>query len=105
MASSSRTKPWSRTRIASSAMTRSVVVTLQPSLVVSPADIAAHWGLRLAEPFEPIPAATNVVRRAGPYVVRSERRSIKSVLWEHDLLAFLAAGVPEVVAPIRAPDE
>jgi Ser/Thr protein kinase RdoA (MazF antagonist) len=102
--SSSRTKPWSRTRIASSAMTRSVVATAQPSLVVTPADIAAHWGLRLAAPLEPIPAATNVVLRSGPYVVRSERRSVKSVLWEHDLLGFLAADVPEVVAPIPARD-
>ena len=85
-------------------MTRSVVATAQPSLVVTPADIAAHWGLRLAAPLEPIPAATNVVLRSGPYVVRSERRSVKSVLWEHDLLGFLAADVPEVVAPIPARD-
>ena len=68
------------------------------------ADIAAHWGLRLAAPLEPIPAATTVVLRSGPYVVRSERRSVKSVLWEHDLLGFLAADVPEVVAPIPARD-
>jgi Ser/Thr protein kinase RdoA (MazF antagonist) len=85
-------------------MTRSVVATLQPSLVVTPADIAAHWELRLHAPFEPIPAATNVVARSGPYVVRSERRPVRSVRWEHDLLRFLAADVPEVVAPIRARD-
>jgi Ser/Thr protein kinase RdoA (MazF antagonist) len=58
----------------------------------------------LTEPFEQIPAATNIVLRAGAYVVRAERRPLESVRWEHDLLEFLAAEVPEIVAPIRARD-
>jgi Ser/Thr protein kinase RdoA (MazF antagonist) len=85
-------------------MTRSTVATSQASLVVPPADIAAHWGIELAEPLEPIPARTNVVVRAGAYVIRSERHTPESVRWEHELLEFLACEVPEVVAPIRAAD-
>jgi len=81
------------------------VATPQASLVVPPADIAAHWGIRLTEPLEPIPAATNVVLRGGPHVVRSERRPVESVRWEHELLEFLAREVPEVVAPVRARDD
>ena len=69
-----------------------------------PADIAEHWALALEKPFEPIPALTNAVFRSGSYVVRCERRPTESVRWEHDLLLFLAADVPEVTAPLRARD-
>ena len=85
-------------------MTRSIVATPQASLVVPPADIAAHWEIAVGEPLEPIPANTNVLVRAGPYLVRAERSSAESVRWEHELLTFLAEEVPEVVAPIGAPD-
>jgi Ser/Thr protein kinase RdoA (MazF antagonist) len=80
------------------------VANPQASLVVPPADIAAHWRIPLEEPFEAIRAATNLVRRVGAYVVRAEHRSVASVRWEHELVAFLAEEVPEVVAPIPASD-
>src|SRR5215216_3996615 len=71
---------------------------------ITPQEILHHWGIRLDAPLEPMPALTNAVARSGPYVVRSEQRSRDSVRWEHDLLRFLAAGVPEVIAPLRARD-
>jgi Ser/Thr protein kinase RdoA (MazF antagonist) len=71
---------------------------------ISEKEISDYWGIELAEPFEVIPALTNAVVRCGAYVIRSERRPIESVAWEHDLLSFLSAGVPEVVAPIHAKD-
>jgi Ser/Thr protein kinase RdoA (MazF antagonist) len=85
-------------------MTLSVVAMPQPSLVITPADIAAHWGIALEDNLEPIPALTNVVLRSDGYVVRCERRDVESVAWEHDLLLFLAADVPEIAAPLRALD-
>src|SRR5438128_5707951 len=101
---SSRTKPWSRTRIASSAMTLSVVATPGPSLVVSPADIAAHWHIELREPLEPLATIRNLVVRSGAYVIRDSAVTVESVRWEHELLGFLHPQVPEVVAPLTAPD-
>jgi Ser/Thr protein kinase RdoA (MazF antagonist) len=46
----------------------------------------------------------NVLLRAGAVVIRIERRPSESVAWEHELLRWLAAEIPEVVAPIPAAD-
>ena len=68
-----------------------------------PDGIAAHWNLPpLAAP-EPLPGGYhNLVLRSGDVVVRVEERDPESVAWEHELLAWLAPEVPEVVAPLVA---
>ena len=104
MEPSRRTKPWSRTRTASSAITLSAVAIREPSLVVDPADIAAHWEIELTAPFEPLATIRNLVFRSGDYVVREIHAQPDNVAWEHDLLAYLAPDVPEVIAPLRAKD-
>jgi Ser/Thr protein kinase RdoA (MazF antagonist) len=85
-------------------MTLSVVAIPKPSLVAPPADIAAHWDLDLLEVAERLPlgSARNVVARAAEVVIRIEETSVESIRWEHDLLSFLSASVPEVIAPITA---
>src|SRR2546423_7781735 len=85
-------------------MTLSVVATPGPSLVVSPADIAAHWQIELREPLEPLATIRNLVVRSGAYVIRDSDATVESVRWEHELLGFLHPQVPEVVAPLTAPD-
>jgi Ser/Thr protein kinase RdoA (MazF antagonist) len=67
--------------------------------------IAAHWDLPpLANPQPLTGGYHNLVLRAGDVVLRVEARSVESVMWEHELLAWLAAAVPEVVAPTPASD-
>ncbi len=90
--------------MASSAITLSVVATPEPSLVVAPADIGAHWGIELDASLEPLLPSRHLVVRSGAYVVRDAKTSVDSVRWKHDLLGFLAPRVPEVVAPLRAVD-
>ncbi len=70
-----------------------------------PDGIAAHWGLPpIADPRRLAGGYHNVVLRSGDVVVRVEVREAASVAWEHELLAWLAAEVPEVVAPLPAAD-
>jgi Ser/Thr protein kinase RdoA (MazF antagonist) len=85
-------------------MTLSVVAIPEPSLVIAPADIAAHWELELSQPLEPLATERNLVVRSGSYVLREARSPLESVLWEHELLLFLAPRIAEVVAPLRARD-
>ena len=104
MASSRRTKPWSSTRMASSSVTLSVVATPEASLVVTPAGIAAHWGIELGASVEPLAPSRALVLRCGAYVIRDEETSVESIQWEHDFLGFLSPRIPEVVAPLTALD-
>lgn len=76
----------------------------EPSLVVDPADIAAHWDIELSTPFEPLATIRNLVFRSGDYVVREADAEPDNVAWEHELLTFIAPDVPEVVPPLRARD-
>jgi Ser/Thr protein kinase RdoA (MazF antagonist) len=85
-------------------MTLSVVAIPQPSLVIAPADIAAHWDIELRRPFEPLATVRNLVVRSGRYVIREARAPLASVAWEHELLRLLAPRVSEVVAPLPAAD-
>ena len=85
-------------------MTLSVVAIREPSLVVDPADIAAHWDIELSTPFEPLATIRNLVFRSGEYVIREASAAPENVAWEHELLTFIAPDVPEVVAPLRARD-
>jgi len=84
-------------------MNRSVVAS-HAGLVIPLEHVAAHWQIRLGDALQPLPAVTNIVLRAGDYVIRAENRPVDSVEWEHDLLQFLAVDVPEVVAPLEAED-
>jgi Ser/Thr protein kinase RdoA (MazF antagonist) len=90
--------------MASSAVTLSVVATPESSLVAPPADIAAHWGIELGASLEPLAPSRALVLRSGAYVIRDAKTSLESVLWEHELLGFLAPRVAEVVAPLTAVD-
>jgi Ser/Thr protein kinase RdoA (MazF antagonist) len=85
-------------------MTLSVVAIPQPSLVIAPADIAAHWKVDLPRPFEPLASERSLVLRSGPYVLREVQAPVESVLWEHELLRFLSSRLSEVVAPLAAAD-
>src|SRR2546421_6145799 len=85
-------------------MTLSVVAIPEPSLVVAPADIAAHWDLDLSAPFEPLATLRNLVFRCGQYVIREAEASVENVRWEHELLEFLAPRLAEVSAPLPARD-
>lgn len=76
----------------------------EPSLVVDPADIAAHWNIELSTPFEPLATIRNLVFRSGHYVVREAHAAPGNVAWEHELLTFIAPDVPEVVPPLPARD-
>ena len=70
-----------------------------------PDGIAEHWDL--AELREAVPLAGgyhHLVARAGDLVVRIEQRDLASVAWEHELLAWLGAEIPEVRAPVAAAD-
>lgn len=70
-----------------------------------PDGIADHWDLeRLPEPIPLGGGYHNLVLRAGDVVLRIEEREPASVAWEHELLAWLAPEIPEIVAPIPAPD-
>jgi Ser/Thr protein kinase RdoA (MazF antagonist) len=90
--------------MASSAVTLSVVVTPESSLVAPPADIAAHWGIELGASLEPLAPSRALVVRSGAYVIRDAKTTLESVLWEHEFLGFLAPRVAEVVAPLTAVD-
>jgi Ser/Thr protein kinase RdoA (MazF antagonist) len=46
----------------------------------------------------------NELLRYGDVVVRLERTSLESAAWEHELLRFLGARVPEVVVPLAGPE-
>jgi Ser/Thr protein kinase RdoA (MazF antagonist) len=85
-------------------MTLSVVAIPKPSLITSPADIAAHWEIDISPPFERLQSLRNAVFRAGRYVVREVAQELDNVVWEHELLLFLAPRVTEVHAPLRASD-
>jgi Ser/Thr protein kinase RdoA (MazF antagonist) len=80
------------------------VATPEPSLVIPPADIAAHWDVDLSAPLEPLATVRNLVVRSGAYVIREAETPVESVRWEHEFVAFLAPRLPEVVAPLRARD-
>jgi Ser/Thr protein kinase RdoA (MazF antagonist) len=80
------------------------VVTPETSLVATPADIAAHWGIDLDARFEPLAPSRALVLRSGVYVIRDAQTSVESVQWEHDLLGFLSPRIPEAVAPLQAVD-
>jgi Ser/Thr protein kinase RdoA (MazF antagonist) len=80
------------------------VAIREPSLVVDPADIAAHWGIELSAAFEPLATIRNLVFRSGDYVVREACATVENVAWEHELLTFIAGDVPEVVPPLPARD-
>jgi Ser/Thr protein kinase RdoA (MazF antagonist) len=80
------------------------VAIREPSLVVDPADIAAHWDIDLSAPFEPLATIRNLVFRSGEYVVREANATPDNVAWEHELLTFIAPDVPEVVPPLAAQD-
>src|ERR671938_676229 len=54
IASSRRKNPWSRTRIASAAITLYVGATSHESLDALPDDLAARYGLPPLAPFEPL---------------------------------------------------
>jgi len=70
-----------------------------------PDGIAGHWGLgRLPEPEALTGGYHAVLLRLGDVVLRSEERAPESVAWEHELLAWLAPEVPEVVLPLTAED-
>src|SRR5690348_826196 len=102
---SRRTKPWSRTRIASSAITLSVVAMSEPSLEPLPEGIAERYGITLPAFGERLPGgASGSLLRGGDFAVRVERVSPESVAWEHDLVRFLADEIDEVLAPLPALD-
>jgi len=64
-----------------------------------------HWDLPAdAEPTPLGGGYHNVLLRVGDVVVRIEEREPESVAWEHELLAWLAPELPEVVLPLRARD-
>jgi Ser/Thr protein kinase RdoA (MazF antagonist) len=72
---------------------------------VLPDGIAEHWDLAGLQEAVPLGGGYhNLVSRAGDLVVRIEQRDIESVVWEHELLAWLAEDIPEVVAPVAAAD-
>lgn len=76
----------------------------EPSLVVDPADIAAHWDIELSASFEPLATIRNLVFRSGDYVVRQAGAPPENVAWEHELLTFIASDVPQAVPPLQARD-
>ena len=76
-----------------------------PGTVLPLPDVIARWELGpLPEPVPLTGGYHNDVFRLGDAVARVERREPASVAWEHELLAWLAAEVPEVIAPLAAPD-
>jgi Ser/Thr protein kinase RdoA (MazF antagonist) len=77
----------------------------ESSLVVDPADIAAHWEIELPTPLEPLATIRNLVFRSGAYVIRDVEAPVENVAWEHDLLTFLAPQLSEIVPPLRAADD
>jgi Ser/Thr protein kinase RdoA (MazF antagonist) len=82
------------------------IVAKGPGTVLpDPDGIAERWGLApLAAP-EPLTSGhRNALLRCGDVVVRLERTDAESAAWEHELLAFLAHDVPEVVVPLTARD-
>ncbi|TMK29111.1 MAG: hypothetical protein E6G64_07445 [Actinobacteria bacterium] len=105
MAPSSRTKPWSRTRIASSAITLSVVAMLGPSLEPLPEGIAERYGIAIPTVGERLAGgSTGSLLRAGSVVVRAEHADPQNVRWEHELLFFLAEESEAVIAPLLQRD-
>src|SRR5436309_2570664 len=105
IAPSRRTKPWSRTRTASSAITLSVVAMSEPSLEPLPEGIAERYGLALPARGERLSGgASGTLFRAGDFALRAEHADPESVRWEHELVGFLAEEIDEVVAPLRALD-
>jgi Ser/Thr protein kinase RdoA (MazF antagonist) len=75
------------------------------NVLPDPDGIAERWGLAPLPPPEPLAGGyKNTLLRYGDVVVRVERADPESVAWEHELLAFLAHDVPEVVAPLVASD-
>src|SRR5262249_19178591 len=102
---SSRTKPWSRTRIASSAITLSVVAMSEPSLEPLPEGIAERYGIAMpAQGHRLRGGASGSLLRAGDFAVRVERVKLESVRWEHDFVRFLADEIEEVLSPLEAFD-
>jgi Ser/Thr protein kinase RdoA (MazF antagonist) len=75
------------------------------TVLPDPDGIAARWGLAPLPPAEPLRGGhKNTLLRCGNVVLRVERRDPESVAWEHELTAFLAHDVPEVVTPLAALD-
>jgi Ser/Thr protein kinase RdoA (MazF antagonist) len=76
-----------------------------PRTVLPLPDGIAQWELGpLPEPVPLTGGYHNEVFRLGDVVVRVEAREPASVAWEHELLAWLAPEVPEVVAPLPMRD-
>jgi Ser/Thr protein kinase RdoA (MazF antagonist) len=70
------------------------------SVLPLPDGIAAAFGLP-DEPAVPLGGGYhNTLLRVGELVVRIEDREPASVAWEHELLAWLAPAVPEIVEPL-----
>jgi Ser/Thr protein kinase RdoA (MazF antagonist) len=70
-----------------------------------PDGIAAHWRLeRFPRPEALTGGYHTTLVRLGDVVLRTEDRAPESVAWEHELLAWLAPAVPEVVLPLPAED-
>src|SRR5262249_6052988 len=105
MEPSRRTKPWSRTRIALSAITLSVVAMSEPSLEPLPEGIAERYGIALpAQGRRLRGGASGSLVRAGNFAVRVERATPESIAWEHQFVRFLADEIDEVLAPLVAVD-
>ena len=89
----------------SSPVTVSIVANPGTSVEPLPADLAERYGLPPFDRIEPLGGGHhNMLLRAGDVVIRIEDRSPESVAWEHELVGFLAAAIPEVLAPLAALD-
>lgn len=70
-----------------------------------PDGIADAWDLPPHTVAQPLGGGYhNTLLRVGDVVVRIEDHSTESVAWEHELLAWLAPEMPEVVQPLRSRD-
>jgi Ser/Thr protein kinase RdoA (MazF antagonist) len=75
------------------------------TVLPDPDGIAERWGLAPLPDPEPLAGGyKNTLLRCGEVVIRIERNDPESVAWEHELTAFLAHDVPEVVTPLVARD-
>src|SRR5882762_6338677 len=71
------------------------------TVLALPDGIAGHWDLAGLEQAVPLDGGYhNLLLRLGDVVLRIEEREPESVAWEHELLAWLAAEISEVIAPI-----
>src|SRR5215204_6218938 len=100
IASSSRTKPWSRTGMLFSGITSAVTATRAR---LSPLSDVVRQAYGIAgDQLTPLAGGySNQLWRAGDLVVRVESAPPESVAWEHGLVRFLAACAEEVVAPVE----